>query len=99
MKSINFISLILLIFLLNYTNLKGSYKENSIKSAREKCYRDACPAIKQELAINCINRCVSEKCYEEIYGQSPLEYGEIDNNKEKNFIECAYLDRTQRKVQ
>lgn len=42
---------------------------------------------------NCINRCVSEECYNEIYLDEPLEEGEIDTRREKLFTKCFYARR------
>ncbi len=91
------VTILLLLFVLSAP--KASYKETSIKSAREKCHREsaACSGVKQVFAANCISRCVSEKCYNEVYGTSPLEFGEVDTARERSFVECAFQERRGRK--
>lgn len=39
--------------------------------------------------LNCVNECVSRLCYEEVYREKPLEPGEIDLERAKQFSDCA----------
>ncbi len=32
--------------------------------------------------------CMSEECYQEVYGPDPLEEGEIDTERSRKFDEC-----------
>ncbi|KAI5070391.1 hypothetical protein GOP47_0014734 [Adiantum capillus-veneris] len=43
-------------------------------------------AIEKE---NCALRCVSAACYEKIYGDDPLEEGEIDFKRGREFQYCV----------
>mmetsp|Transcript_2165 Transcript_2165/g.3217 ORF Transcript_2165/g.3217 Transcript_2165/m.3217 type:complete len:151 (+) Transcript_2165:133-585(+) len=45
-----------------------------------------------EESANCINRCVSQPCYEKEYGNAPLEDGEIDLSRYQNFENCVLLE-------
>lgn len=42
-----------------------------------------------EESLNCVYRCVSDDCYEDVYGNEPLEDGEIDMARYKNFEICV----------
>ena len=88
---------IILTLLFSTSWLKANHKENMVRIVRDKCYKETCPRIKQELAANCINKCASEKCYGEVYGKNPLEYGETDNARERNFVDCVFTERKNKK--
>ena len=47
-------------------------------------------------AQNCIHRCTSPRCFEEVYGENPLEDGEVDNPRRRAFSAC--LTREQRQL-
>mmetsp|Transcript_45851 Transcript_45851/g.111672 ORF Transcript_45851/g.111672 Transcript_45851/m.111672 type:complete len:122 (-) Transcript_45851:323-688(-) len=36
----------------------------------------------------CIYRCMSDDCYQEVYGEDELEEGEIDSDRYRKFGEC-----------
>mmetsp|Transcript_22263 Transcript_22263/g.69292 ORF Transcript_22263/g.69292 Transcript_22263/m.69292 type:complete len:144 (+) Transcript_22263:123-554(+) len=38
---------------------------------------------------NCIMRCSSDSCYQQVYGEDPLEEGEIDTARGRIFRNCA----------
>ena len=60
------------------------------KKDKEKCERVDCAHIAApEEGYNCVNECVSSKCYEEIYSASPLEDGEIDSLRSRQFSSCV----------
>ena len=65
---------------------KGRGIYNKLK---KKCYNLHCSNMNKRLAINCINRCVSANCFDKIYGNAPLEYGEIDVDRDHNFRLCV----------
>ena len=39
--------------------------------------------------MNCIYRCAAPKCYGEVYGDVPLEDGEIDFHRYRLFTLCS----------
>mmetsp|Transcript_9702 Transcript_9702/g.35536 ORF Transcript_9702/g.35536 Transcript_9702/m.35536 type:complete len:120 (-) Transcript_9702:411-770(-) len=45
---------------------------------------------------NCVLRCTSEKCYQKVYGDDPLEEGEIDSGRSRDFRICARTDIRER---
>ncbi len=38
---------------------------------------------------NCVLKCVSTRCYDNVYGGDPLEEGEIDVARGRTFRSCA----------
>jgi hypothetical protein len=52
------------------------------------CEEHECRHIVRDEAYNCINECVSPSCYEKVYLSSPLEDGEIDTRRNRDFIQC-----------
>ena len=76
-------NLIILLAILILVNGKGKSPE---KIKREECERiEVC---KYDLTENCALRCVSEKCYIKVYGNIPLEPGEVHKDKTKVFNDC-----------
>lgn len=60
--------------------------KSSDKIKREEC--EKLEVCKWDNTENCVLRCMAEKCYEQIYGDVPLEPGEIHREQSKLFIEC-----------
>uniref|UniRef100_A0A7S1VMC4 Uncharacterized protein n=1 Tax=Grammatophora oceanica TaxID=210454 RepID=A0A7S1VMC4_9STRA len=68
-----------------------------VKARTVFCEREDCAHIIPEEAMNCINKCVSEQCFTEIYAAIPLEDGEIDLRRAREFDKCAkYEEKEQR---
>jgi hypothetical protein len=60
-----------------------------LRSTRVLCEKDICSGFIPEESMNCVFLCVSPACYEHIYGLSPLEDGEIDIPRAKEFEQCV----------
>lgn len=58
------------------------------KSAKTQCELNDCKQFKPYENDNCVNRCISEACYQQIYGAQPLEDGEFDNVRSRTFTQC-----------
>lgn len=58
------------------------------KAKRATCESKDCQHFKLDEGENCINKCVSETCYNEIYASNPLEDGEFDNARHRLFVNC-----------
>lgn len=59
------------------------------KNKRLECERSsACGAMLLDEAQNCINMCISASCFKDVYGDMPLEDGEIDNTRSRQFTNC-----------
>lgn len=54
--------------------------ENHFKNAYNKCQvKEECVSFYTDIdRENCIYKCISNKCYQQIYSFNPLEEGEID---------------------
>ncbi|KAF4657121.1 hypothetical protein FOZ61_002066 [Perkinsus olseni] len=83
----------LLIFAIVLLLVQASAK--NWNSRRAKCSRTpACRGLRQlDLTESCIDECMSPACYSEVYGASPLEPGEIDNERKLAFIRCDHRTR------
>jgi hypothetical protein len=80
--------LILLLFQICESKKKNKkYQTHKIK--KDECAKGECNHLTADIADNCVNKCISVDCYEKIYGRSPLEFGEIDNRRNKSFMECV----------
>ena len=63
----------------NYKIIKTPNFESKFKSSLNKCeFKTDCSKLNLHVKQNCIFKCVSSKCYEEIYSFDPLEEGELD---------------------
>jgi hypothetical protein len=70
---------------------EGMKMDRIWKQRRAQCQRQECGKLVKEEAYNCVDRCVSPECYDEIYGDNPLEDGEIDNVRYRQFTGCVRL--------
>merc|ERR1711939_476893 len=52
------------------------------------CERNTCSHLDGESRLNCNYKCISEPCYQEIYGQDELEEGEVDTERGRLFGFC-----------
>ena len=63
----------------HYTVIKSPHFESKFKSATNRCeFKTDCSHLDSAEKQNCIFKCVSSKCYGEIYEFNPLEEGELD---------------------
>jgi hypothetical protein len=63
--------------------------DTEFRSTRVLCEKDICSGFIPEESMNCVFLCVSPSCYENIYAISPLEDGEIDIPRAKEFEQCV----------
>jgi hypothetical protein len=63
--------------------------DTELRSTRVLCEKDICSGFIPEESMNCVFLCVSPSCYENIYAISPLEDGEIDIPRAKEFEQCV----------
>ena len=77
----------------------------SIKQAKKECARrideEGDPTCVATLVDreNCVLKCMEPECYEQIYGQDPLEEGEVDVVRGKAFRQCQREAMMQREKQ
>ena len=86
---------------LNYRNKKQRrHAEVVLNDARMSCEMNACVHFIPEEAMNCVQLCLSPACYQKVYGDEPLEDGEIDVDRAKTFEVCVKEEmRLARKLQ
>jgi hypothetical protein len=58
------------------------------RQLRQFCETDVCQGGFLEENLNCISFCISPACYEQVYGDGPLEDGEVDWPRALAFDEC-----------
>ena len=56
---------------------------------RSEQYSDDCSVMIPEESLNCVNQCISPVCYTEVYGELPLEDGQVDIPRAKAFEACV----------
>ena len=77
---------------LNHKKMKQRRKNRVdvvLADTREVCEYYTCIQFLAEEAMNCVQLCISPACYQEIYGDNPLEDGEIDIDRAKTFEICV----------
>ncbi|RYG65721.1 DUF4787 domain-containing protein [archaeon] len=82
------IALLLLFLCLMVVSEAAPNKDKAWRLKKVKCEKEDCSHLVPEEAYNCVNKCTSEKCYNEVYKESPLEDGEIDNARNRAFLSC-----------
>lgn len=70
----------------------SKFEERQWKSKQANCERKTCQNYVKDEGMNCVNECLSPKCFSEIYGEFPLEDGEIDTKRYREFLKCVRLE-------
>jgi hypothetical protein len=60
----------------------------SIRSSCENGSSECADVILEE-SVPCVTRCISSACHDRVYGDSPLEAGEVDRLRYAEFEACA----------
>mmetsp|Transcript_11849 Transcript_11849/g.17665 ORF Transcript_11849/g.17665 Transcript_11849/m.17665 type:complete len:130 (+) Transcript_11849:202-591(+) len=69
---------------------KNRALENLYNARIIHCETGDCGHLILEESMNCVTKCVSEKCYSEVkYDVDPLEDGEVDVNRAMLFAQCV----------
>ena len=95
-----FVELMLTWFLLvdgrssHMTNPQRHKVERQIKQRKDNCEMFTCKHIQniKDEGMNCVNACVSQSCYDEIYSMEPLEDGEIDTFRTAKYVKCTHSE-------
>lgn len=53
------------------------------------CVKTVCKGFHSDENDDCVSRCVSEACYNEVYAAEPLEPGEVDKPRQIRFNSCV----------
>lgn len=92
------ILLVLLILLLLPKLVDGKPKQGKKRRKLDRRYLDVlyaceigprCGSMIWEESLPCVTECLSEECHRQVYGTNPLELGEVDDRRYKEFEACA----------
>jgi hypothetical protein len=98
MKWILIITILLSVHILNVQSAKKN-GDRVWKNKRQACERLNCNQYLPDESMNCVNNCTSPACFQEIYASNPLEDGEIDDRRSRDFTSCLRREsRTSRNV-
>ena len=60
------------------------------RTKRRECLEsEKCKLIHKDENDNCVNKCTSLSCFNQVYGSEPLEPGEVDFHRWRQFTLCA----------
>ena len=76
-------------------NAAASPHATSVHKRKREC-EDQCAGVAEDDQGNCVLKCQSSACYEEIYLPEELEPGEIDHKRYRAFQNC--INAEQRKL-
>lgn len=72
------------------TSSSNKRVERELRTMRQDCSETTdCHLHLVEERTNCIHRCISNPCFERVYGTQPLEDGEIDIGRRRGFDSCV----------
>ena len=76
------------------TNAQRKKRRRQYTVSKRYCQKSDCANVLDD-DPNCIYKCISNDCYQEIYANEPLEPGEIDFQRDKLFQNCYRTERIQ----
>ena len=71
------------------TTAKNQNRDRAFRARRRECETQKCSGMQPGTNMNCVNACISQSCFDEIYGEEPLEDGEVDSKRSRLFQSCA----------
>jgi hypothetical protein len=86
--------LIILLLQITFSKSKGARKkstspfEKKLKNSREELKKTKCAFLGDDLVAPCQNYYISPYCFQQAYGDSGLEYGEVDTTKDAAYNDC-----------
>eukprot|EP00566_Odontella_aurita_P023084 CAMPEP_0113549364 /NCGR_PEP_ID=MMETSP0015_2-20120614/13394_1 /TAXON_ID=2838 /ORGANISM="Odontella" /LENGTH=126 /DNA_ID=CAMNT_0000450069 /DNA_START=176 /DNA_END=556 /DNA_ORIENTATION=- /assembly_acc=CAM_ASM_000160 len=92
------ILLVLLILLILPKLVDGKPSQGKKRRKLDRRYLDVlsacetgpqCGGMIYEESLPCVTECLSNECHGKVYGNSPLELGEVDERRYKEFEACA----------
>mmetsp|Transcript_9802 Transcript_9802/g.12857 ORF Transcript_9802/g.12857 Transcript_9802/m.12857 type:complete len:178 (+) Transcript_9802:246-779(+) len=89
----NFFSFTFFLFvLLNLNGVESKSRrrkaDKNFRLKKKDCESNACGHMILDEAQNCIYKCISDECYQQVYASEPLEDGEIDSIRYRQFQAC-----------
>ena len=79
----------LLFTIIALTTAKNQNRDRAFRARRRECETQTCAGMQPGTTMNCVNACISQSCFDEIYGEEPLEDGEVDSKRSRLFQSCA----------
>ena len=67
----------------------SSYQTKQVRQKEHECRRGPCAQVHEDENDDCMDKCVSPQCYEEIFAKNPLEVGEVDRERRTQFGICT----------
>ena len=75
---------------------KQRQANRQVNNRKRDCETQTCAAVHVDDKDNCVLRCQSEACYEQVYGGNELEPGEIDSKRSREFNACTGAEARKR---
>jgi hypothetical protein len=85
---LSFLLLLTLALAVTGKHKRHAKTDRAIKGKRKKCEAECSDFLPLE-SDNCVNVCLSPKCYKQIYESEPLEDGEVDTVRARIFTSCV----------
>jgi hypothetical protein len=63
-------------------------QDNEMRLKRMDCERTVCTGLRDETRTNCLYQCISQDCFNEVYGHDHVEEGEVDTERARAFSVC-----------
>ena len=79
----------LLFTIVALTTAKNQNRDRAFRARRRECETQKCSGMQPGTNLNCVNACISQSCFDEIYAEEPLEDGEVDSKRSRLFQNCA----------
>jgi hypothetical protein len=80
-------------------NKRHQRGERELTLMRQSCQEDTeCNQLILEESMNCVLSCISERCFDQFYGDNRLEDGEIDVGRLRDFEKCVREERRQERI-
>ena len=90
-----YLTIFLLAMISPWALAKGANSvERKLSQARNSCETTKCAHLYPMESMNCVNECISSECYKQVYGERPLEDGEINTLLERQFKSCHRKEMT-----
>ena len=68
---------------------KRTAGSKQVNSRKRECEQTTCSSTHIDERENCVLRCQSEACYQQVYTSEELEPGEIDAKRAREFSQCV----------
>jgi hypothetical protein len=84
------VTIYILLIIISLALNKGNQNQSKFDKAHRACQDNQCKTRHND--ENCVYLCINSECYEQVYGNYLLEFGEYNNDLKNKFEKC-YNDR------